>query len=277
MGLNISFTQEQNLISWESAFCLLGIKRNYLLLREAGIPEKVVNTPEFLLEASLHFWATVWTELTKPVPWTQETLTQSWFDEYKQENCAKIRTLLQDIFSNLKKNYGEDNITELYNWIVRHFIDCSQRNRWDIWNRLLLRLINSSSLTYPLFLLSLTNDKLELIRNETKQNENRLFIDEEITSGYLVDLLEEARKIPLLPIEQRMVTIKARHEGSESLQIDVLLILKQTIERECAYQLVHRFCGWLSEEEQQIFIEWGKKQAEIMQEPKNCVVTLSLG
>lgn len=261
MAVSVQVTDARDITKWDDVFRVLGIKRCQPLLREAGVPAIMIDTPATLVRAAHYFWQRRLQGDVRPGHHIGNPFdTQRAVDDYLEAYRLGILGLLSDTFSIIVNDYGEAAAQDLYEWAQRNFIDHTQVVRWTTWNELLLRLIDLSATFYPLSTPILAPSVLERIKETVRAYSSRLLTEEDERE---MELMAEAREIPLSPIEQRMVALNKIEPDDES-EVDVLLILELVLRQQYAHKVWTELDSWLEESDRKSLFEWGRRQAVIM-------------
>lgn len=261
MALPVQVTDTRDIIYWGDVFRVLGIKRCRPLFGIAGVPAVMVNAPENLMSAAQYFWGKRLQDDRKLERHASPPFsTQREVDNHLEAHRLGILGLLSDTFTMIVNAYGEAAAYELYDWAQRNFVDHDQVVRWNVWNELFLRLIDKSGTSYPLSPSSLAPSVLERIKKTVREYSSRLLWEED---NHELELMAEARKIPLSSFEQRMVALDIVEPDDEP-QADVLLVLELVLRQQATYEVWIKLDSWLNESDRKSLLQWGREQAVLM-------------
>lgn len=259
------------LIHWKDVFRVIGVERCQQLLPYAGVPDKMANSPAGLLRAAHSFWQNLWEHNPLDVEprWTAETYSEEVLTRHVENLLRATDSLVNKTFQLLSAEYDSSTASELHSWAERNFIDEVEIGRWQMWARMMLRLVGQSALRYPLVPTSLSPDILERVEQVVNAYVPLLYVDRE-EEGHVDELLNAAYAIPLSPIEQRILAMEKAYPDDPS-ETDVLLTLKILIQRHAAYTLWQELDTWLSESDREKLLQWGRTQAAVIGWPSESI------
>lgn len=261
MIVPLQVTDRSEITKWGDVFRILGIKRCWSFLCDAGVPTAMIESPENLIRAAHYFWQRNLQGDKKPdIHVGHPFRTQREIDDHLEAHRLGLLGLLSDTFAMIVNNYGEPATHELYEWAQRNFIDHAQVARWDMWRELLLRLSNISGTSYPLIPLVIAPDVLKRVKETVILYSPHLLWQGDQRE---IELMATAEEIPLSSFEHRMVTLEAIEPGDDS-EIDVLLILELVLRRQYAYKVWIDITRWLKEPDLEALLRWGREQAAVM-------------
>lgn len=244
---------------WENVFRVLGIKRCQPLLRDVGLPTRVINDPKGLVNASYHFWQVRWSGIS----WQGKVVGQGYSDPGFPENYRLgIQSLLADIYNIIASKYNEADAMEIYRWSQCHFINRKQVDGLYIWSLLLPELGNARSIFKDnlVIKLSLSSASAQRIVDTWYK-----YLGPEIRNQH-VENLAIAKKIPLSSFERRMIQLEVTGP-TDMPEVDVLEIVEQVLRNQQVYQFWSDIDEWISDSEKETLLWWGYEQAASLHIP----------
>ncbi len=246
MSLYVEVFTPNDIIYWQTAFQVLGIKRSEPILRHSGLPPEVLSSTGDLASAALHFWNSLW----QGIRWKDRSVDPKYSGlSVSEGDELALRSLLKDVFELLEGAYGSSQAHEIYAWSVRNFVNQDQVNLWFAW--------------------SLVLSSFEEQVPESDSNDSSLpaelvgIIDANFgpAAKQLVDeLVNESEKIPISPIERKMIALEVT-SPTDFVEVDLSDIFQLLLARQRAYETWRMIDTHFEESDRQVLLWWAYAKA----------------
>lgn len=231
---------------WERLFRFLSLERLQPLLHDLGLPASMAGAPQALWQAARFYWES-W-EHGKP------GLLPIHDRESAQRYKRAAERLLNQAFALLEEAYGEEAARQFYEW-GRRTVSHEEDRRWFAWSLLLTHLDTYDPIDrrrVPPLLSAGTLERICAVVHERLGPSVRVR-DEERLARIVAE--------PRTPDDLRALLYK--DPWKEELQeMNFRDWLNVRLGQQYAYEIWAELDSWLTDEEREALIEWGRAEAE---------------